>query len=129
MGIANVCNCCFSIFNWFRFSVSCLFKRKKSIYLVFYRLNVWDDWTIISFYSSFSDKKTETILEKENSVVDREDEYQGIKWYYLDKDHEQQGTVSFLDLKEFWIKGKVNSSTYVWNDGMEEWQKVCDTPN
>lgn len=75
-------------------------------------------------------EKLKISLNKEIGSVDieKEDIYQEIEWYYLDKKHEQQETLSFLELKESWDKGKINRETYVWSDGMEEWQKICEIP-
>lgn len=45
-------------------------------------------------------------------------------WFYLDKDHQQIGPVSFIALKEEWRQGLINLHSYVWSEGMEKWQRV-----
>lgn len=44
------------------------------------------------------------------------------KWYYLDANHDQHGPVNFDELKEQKLKGNISNSTYLWSEGMLEWQ-------
>ena len=44
-------------------------------------------------------------------------------WYYADGE-EPRGVFSNLDLKNLIASGKINDSTLVWRDGMEEWQPL-----
>lgn len=45
-------------------------------------------------------------------------------WYYLDQNHQQMGPVSVIALRELWNRGQLELNSYVWTDGMEQWQKV-----
>ncbi len=47
-------------------------------------------------------------------------------WYYLDQTHKQFGPVSFSDLEKELSQGKIHSSTYVWNEDLENWKQVKD---
>jgi len=49
-------------------------------------------------------------------------------WYYLDQDHQQMGPVSLVALRELWNRGQLELNSYVWSNGMEEWQKVEELP-
>lgn len=49
-------------------------------------------------------------------------------WYYLDQNHQQIGPVSMIALRELWNRGQLELNSYVWTDGMEQWQKVDDLP-
>lgn len=52
-----------------------------------------------------------------------------IEWYYLDKDHKQQGAVAFDILKDLWKQGIVQTETLIWSDGMKTWHKIKEIPN
>lgn len=49
-------------------------------------------------------------------------------WYYLDNQNQQIGPMSFSLLKTNWIRGKINSSTFLWNAEMENWKQVHELP-
>lgn len=49
-------------------------------------------------------------------------------WFYL-VGQDQVGPVAFAELKRVWDEGQVASATYVWRDGMAEWEHVRDHPN
>ena len=49
-------------------------------------------------------------------------------WYYLDKENNQYGPMSFNILKDAWDSGKVTPSTYLWNETMEEWKTLKNLP-
>lgn len=50
-------------------------------------------------------------------------------WYYLDQNHQQMGPVSIIALRELWNRGQLELNSYVWSDGMEQWQKVESLPD
>jgi hypothetical protein len=50
-------------------------------------------------------------------------------WYYLDQNHQQMGPVSVIALRELWNRGQLELNSYVWSDGMEQWQKVDNLPD
>ncbi len=45
-------------------------------------------------------------------------------WYYLDQQHQQMGPVSIVALRELWNTGRLNLNSYVWTNGMSQWEKV-----
>ena len=49
-------------------------------------------------------------------------------WYYLDQSHQQMGPVSIIALRELWHRGQLELNSYVWAEGMEQWQKVDQLP-
>lgn len=50
-------------------------------------------------------------------------------WYYLDKENNQYGPISFNALKSAWNCDEIDPSTYVWNENMEEWKKLENLPD
>ncbi len=50
-------------------------------------------------------------------------------WYYLDQHHQQMGPVSIVALRELWNRGQLDLESYVWAEGMAQWQKVDHLPN
>eukprot|EP00457_Paulinella_chromatophora_P005683 gb/GEZN01005700.1/.p1 GENE.gb/GEZN01005700.1/~~gb/GEZN01005700.1/.p1 ORF type:complete len:501 (-),score=110.82 gb/GEZN01005700.1/:176-1678(-) len=49
-----------------------------------------------------------------------------VEWHYLDANAEQQGPVSAEILKQMLIAGQIDATTYVWNEGMEEWSPFIE---
>lgn len=49
-------------------------------------------------------------------------------WYYLDQDHQQMGPVSIIALRELWNRGQLELNSYVWSEGMQQWEKVDNLP-
>lgn len=49
-------------------------------------------------------------------------------WYYLDKENKQFGPMSLYGLKQSWVDDLMTSSTYVWNEEMEDWKHLEDLP-
>jgi hypothetical protein len=47
-------------------------------------------------------------------------------WYYLDQNHHQYGPVSIVALKDLWDRGQLDLNSYVWSEGMGNWQKMDD---
>lgn len=50
-------------------------------------------------------------------------------WYYLDPTHIQQGPFEFSDLIKAWKEKHLSDTTYIWGEGMSEWQRLRDQPN
>lgn len=46
------------------------------------------------------------------------------KWFYLDEKHVQFGPVGLSELALLYKETKIEPSTYVWSEGMEEWKKL-----
>lgn len=51
------------------------------------------------------------------------------EWFYLDKERQQQGPLSFYVINELWESGALNPQTYVWTEGMPEWKRVHEIPD
>ncbi len=51
-----------------------------------------------------------------------------ILWYYLDKENNQYGPMSFNALKSAWNCEEIDPCTYVWNENMKEWQPLETLP-
>ena len=45
-------------------------------------------------------------------------------WYYLDQNHQQVGPVSIIALRALWNRGVLELNSYVWTEGMTQWEKV-----
>ncbi|KAK3281186.1 hypothetical protein CYMTET_11004, partial [Cymbomonas tetramitiformis] len=52
-------------------------------------------------------------------------------WYYIEVDHadesdpvKQRGPFAINELRELWTKKKIETETYVWADGMDDFQQV-----
>lgn len=52
-----------------------------------------------------------------------------ILWYYLDNENKQYGPMSFTALQGAWDDDQITSSTYVWNENMENWQTLEELPD
>lgn len=50
-------------------------------------------------------------------------------WYYLDQNHQQMGPVSIVALRELWNTGRLELTSYVWAEGMGQWEKVENLPD
>lgn len=50
-------------------------------------------------------------------------------WYYLDEANKQYGPMSFNALQTAWDEDQMTSSTYVWNEQMENWQTLEEIPD
>jgi len=50
--------------------------------------------------------------------------YETLLWYYLDEANKQYGPMSFSALQGAWDDDQITSSTYVWNEGMENWKML-----
>ena len=49
-------------------------------------------------------------------------------WYYLNKERQQQGPMSLYALQEAWADDLMTDQTYVWNETMENWEKLEALP-
>jgi hypothetical protein len=49
-------------------------------------------------------------------------------WHYLDGEDEQHGPVSIRELEKLWDERVINLESYVWSQGMPEWQTIGDLP-
>lgn len=49
------------------------------------------------------------------------------QWYYT-ADNQQQGPVAESELKRLFAVGQISANTYVWSDGMTDWQRAAEIP-
>lgn len=63
-------------------------------------------------------------LPLESDLVGISRQYSNTEWYYLDRDHKQQGPVPFTALQTLWGDGFIAFNTYIWREGMSEWQTI-----
>jgi len=49
-------------------------------------------------------------------------------WYYLNEKLEQNGPYAFNLLKKIWIDGKITPNSFIWTEGMTNWEKILDLP-
>lgn len=47
-----------------------------------------------------------------------------VLYYYLDENHKQKGPVNLSFLKYEFQNKRINSSTYVWTESMDDWKKI-----
>jgi MFS family permease len=50
-------------------------------------------------------------------------------WYYLDTTHIQQGPLEFPDLIKKWKEKGISEKSYIWGEGMKEWQRLAELPD
>lgn len=55
-----------------------------------------------------------------------EDQVLADGWFYLDSEHQQYGPVTLSELKLLFEEKKIDSSSFVWREGMQEWKKVSE---
>ncbi|MBS4170803.1 MULTISPECIES: DUF4339 domain-containing protein [unclassified Neochlamydia] len=67
--------------------------------------------------------KYETLAEDRGEVSEENKE-----WFYLDQAHRQQGPIYFRELYTLWLDNKITSLTYVWSEGMADWQRINELP-
>jgi hypothetical protein len=71
-----------------------------------------------------SQEKTITIDSAISTMdIHTEGHYLEKLWYYLDKENNQFGPMSYTAFKQAWKEGKIHSSTYVWNDALSTWKR------
>lgn len=51
------------------------------------------------------------------------------EWYYMDENHQQQGPIAFVALKQAWQHKTLFPDTFVWCEGMLDWRQIKDVPN
>lgn len=57
------------------------------------------------------------------------DENEIKEWFYVDKDHQQQGPIPYKELMDLWNRYTLSKDSYVWSDGMSDWRKFGDQFN
>lgn len=98
------------------------YRRGKSPYLWFFIGFFFGALGILFIF--FSPKPKPVPAEEPAPIIPT---IQGPKdkfWYYLDALHQQQGPMSHDALTAAWREGKLNLSTYVWNEELPEWKPL-----
>lgn len=81
------------------------------------------------------DRKNEGIVAMREKQVEEEERLESApdlqpqsvetkEWFYLDKNHQQQGPFSFFGINEAWENRDITSNSFVWSEGMEEWKQI-----
>ena len=50
------------------------------------------------------------------------------EWLYLDEARQQVGPIFFKQLCKIYEEGKISDRTYVWCEGMKEWERIGNMP-
>lgn len=79
------------------------------------------------FYLAFAKKKQVPVLAT-GPEAPAESPLPRRGWYYLAKDETQIGPVSLQDLLTAWDRKEISSSTYVWNERMNDWSQIAHVP-
>lgn len=76
-------------------------------------------------YEELQSKSTEEEHhESINSPPSQNELFQMNTWYFLDKTHTQTGPVDFNKLVQEFREEKISPDSYVWSEGMADWQKI-----
>jgi hypothetical protein len=73
-------------------------------------------------------EKISAISALPRGAIPRRNDYCMKHWYYMDYAHAQQGPLEFPDLVKKWKERIISESSYVWGEGMSEWQRLVDLP-
>lgn len=79
--------------------------------------------------SRFKDGAKPATPEKVKVVISKEklelrQRYENLLWYYLNSQREQEGPLPFVSLQELWWRGTINAGSYLWHEGLAEWQAL-----
>lgn len=80
---------------------------------------VWKD--------GFSDWKTLNQTDLFSKEINEEVDEKEVSWYYVDLDSNQHGPYTEEEMKSFLHQNKINRNTFVWTEGMEDWQALKET--
>lgn len=69
----------------------------------------------------------EVLLPSETKNSSFED-FSSKQWFFYDSAKQMQGPLSFPQLQTSWKEASVNDQTYVWCEGMENWQTIGELP-
>lgn len=70
----------------------------------------------------------EELPEKPQELAKPHDDYLIKDWYYLDASRAQQGPMDYHALKAAWDAGAIGAHSFVWCEGMSEWQRIEQLP-
>lgn len=72
----------------------------------------------------FFHRKQEIIIKKIPSLVAIEPKHMHKIWYYLNQEQVQFGPMSLDALSRDWREGKVKSTSFVWNEELDDWKAL-----
>lgn len=53
-------------------------------------------------------------------------EQDAFEWYIIDpQEKKPTGPLSIRDIEVMWETNTINSQTFVWKNGMADWQRIC----
>lgn len=76
---------------------------------------------LILFFQSPIEKEQ---LPPPRPLPSKEDRYKQKLWYYLDKQDQQIGPMSYSVLESSFLEEKINSETLVWNEDFDDWKEI-----
>ncbi len=82
---------------------------------------VWKD--------GFSDWKALNQTDLSSKIIEenKEEDIKEACWYYVDLDSKQHGPYTEDEMKSFLHQNKINRNTFVWTEGMEDWQALKES--
>lgn len=75
------------------------------------------------------DRFIEQMAKEKEIVPSFRDMIQFKRWYYLDGEQRQIGPLEFTDLTKVFQEKQLAKGTFVWGEGMENWQKLEELPD
>lgn len=85
------------------------------------------DETTFVWKEGFTDWKPLNETDLLNRTETIEEELEEASWYYVDTDSKQHGPYSEKEMQSFIQEKQINENTFVWTDGMEDWQQLKET--
>lgn len=126
---------------WVVFGAACAYfakKQKRNVYLWFFiglLLGIFGLLLLLMLptiekFLKKDEKKKEASKEacdiesakEQTDTLHVDPSYADTLWYYLDESKAQVGPMSFNALERNWHEGKINDSTYVWNEKLTDWK-------
>ncbi len=111
------------------YAASIAHKHKKNPYLWFILGFYFGILSLVLLYFLIRKKKSKkkTIIKKPPSPIEKfflNNLSLNKLWYHLDNNNNTLGPISSMKLYEEWKKGTITNSTYVWNEEMDQWEKI-----
>jgi len=104
-------------------------KRGKNPYLWFFLGAFFGLIGLIFLFFSPKARRAQKAKADPNTIdvtPQLDDTFKHKLWYYLDKANHQVGPMSFEALSKAFREGKVQKTSYVWNDALDEWQHLSE---
>lgn len=104
-------------------------RRERNPYAWFFIGFFFGIFGVLGIFFAPAKKKQPSLATLEAAAESALPTIQGSKdkfWYYLDPSNQQQGPMSYSALNSAWKEGKVNLSTFVWNEDFADWKILKD---